>query len=93
MSNKDEYKIVLSVIASIYNKPSFSSELITQALFWEKLLVCDKKNNWYKVKQRDGYVGWVHSFYTRDSSVYDQNQLLHDPENWYWVKNKFLSLI
>ena len=92
MSNQDEYKIVLSSIASIYNKPSFSSELITQALIWENLIVCDQTDNWYKVKQRDGYLGWIHSFYTVDSSTYDDNNLLQNHENWYWVKNKFLTL-
>ena len=92
MSNQDEYKIVLSNIASIYNKPSFSSELITQALIWENLIVCEQVDNWYKVKQRDGYKGWIHSFYLVDSSIYDDNQLLHNHKNWYWVKDKFVAL-
>ena len=92
MSNQDEYKIVLSSIASMYNKPSFSSELITQALIWENLIVCDQTDNWYKVKQRDGYKGWVHSFYIVNSSIYDDNQLLHSHKNWYWVKDKFVVL-
>ena len=90
--NNHNYIIVNTAVASIYNNPNFSSELITQALFWEELIVNDKKDNWYQVKQRDGYVGWIHSFYTVDSSVYDNNNLLQDHENWYWVKNKFLTL-
>ena len=88
----NEYRIVSSTIAAIYNKPTFDSELTTQALIWEKLIIYDKKDNWYQVQQRDGYIGWIHSFYTSDSSVYDSNQLFQDLENWYWVKNKFLSL-
>lgn len=92
MPNQDEYKIVLSNIASIYNRPSFSSELITQALIWENLIVCEQVDHWYKVKQKDGYKGWIHSFYLVDSSVYDDNQLLHNYKNWYWVKDKFVVL-
>ena len=88
----NEYKIVLSSVASIYSKPSFKSELITQALFWEKLTILDSKDNWYKVKQRDNYVGWLHSFYITDSLVYDNNEFLRDLKNWYWVKDKFLYL-
>ena len=84
--------IVNATVASIYRKPDFSSELITQALIWEKLSVINKENNWYKVKQRDGYEGWIHLFYIIDSSEYDNNKLLQDRKNWYWVRNKFLNL-
>ena len=90
--NKHNYIIVHTAIASIYSHPNFSSELITQALFWEELTVHSMEGNWYKVKQRDGYEGWIHSFYVMDSSVYDNNKLLQDKKNWYWVKNKFLNL-
>ena len=91
--SNDEYKIALSSVSSIYSHPSFTSELITQALIWEELIVCDKKDNWYKVKQRDGYVGWIHSFYIVDSSVYDNNKLLQEHKKWYWVKDKFVTLL
>ncbi len=90
--NKHNYIIVHTAVASIYSHPNFSSELITQALFWEGLTVHSTQGNWYKVKQRDGYEGWIHSFYVVDSSVYDNNKLLQDKKNWYWVKNKFLNL-
>ena len=39
MSNKDEYIIVSTSVASIYKKPTFTSELVTQALIWEKLII------------------------------------------------------
>ena len=90
--NKHNYIIVHTAIASIYSHPNFSSELVTQALFWERLTVYSTLGNWYKIKQRDGYEGWIHSFYIMDSSVYDNNKLLQDKKNWYWVKNKFLNL-
>ena len=87
------YIIVNTSVASIYKKSTFSSELITQALVWEKLIVIDKKNNWYKVRQNDNYEGWIHSFYTVDSKFYDQNRLLQDEKNWCLVKDKFLSVL
>ena len=90
--DKYNYIIVHTSVASIYSYPSFSSELITQALFWEKLLIHDIKDNWYYVEQKDGYMGWVHSFYIINSSIYDNNELLQNSENWYWVKEKFLNL-
>jgi len=90
--NKHNYIIVHTAVASIYSQPNFSSELITQALFWEGLTVHSTEGNWYKIKQKDGYEGWIHSFYVVDSFVYDNNKLLQDKKNWYWVKNKFLNL-
>ena len=93
MSNKDEHIIISTPVASIYKKPNFTSELVTQALIWESLNVCGKEGNWYKIKQySDGYTGWIHSFYIVDSRVKDKNEKLQDPYNWYWVKDKFLEL-
>ena len=89
----NEYRIVSSSVASIYSEPTFASELITQALIWEELIISQKKDNWYQVRQKDGYIGWIHSFYTVNSSVYDNNKLLKDHKNWYWVKSKFIALL
>ena len=90
--NDHDYIIVNSSVASIYNYPNFSAELITQAVFWEKLLIKDRKDNWYKIKQRDGYEGWIHSFYIINSSIYDNNEFLQNENNWYWVVRRFLKL-
>ena len=89
--NNHNYIIVNASVASIYSHPNFSSELITQALIWEELIIRDKKDNWYQVKQRDGYKGWIHSFYVLDSSIYDNNKLLQDKKNWYWTAQKKLQ--
>ena len=91
MSNNNEYIIVSTTVASIYKKPTFTSELVTQALICEKLFVIEKSSNWYKVKQNDGYIGWIHSFYIVDSSIYDDSKF-QNITNWYWVKNRFLQL-
>ena len=90
--NTDEYKIVSVIVAPIYNQPCFSSELINQALFWEELIVLNKKNNWLHVKQRDQYIGWIHSFYTSDSYIYKNRKELQKIENWYFVKNRFCKI-
>ena len=87
-----EYKIVNACVANIYESNSFFSQLVTQALIWEALNILDKKNNWYKVKQKDGYIGWIHKFYLIDSSTYDDNKLLQNQNNWFWVKDRFISV-
>jgi len=50
-------------VAGIFSAPQFQSEMISQSLLWEKLEVLEKKGNWYKAKQCDDYIGWIHKFY------------------------------
>ncbi len=58
--------IVKSSIAPLYLNPSFKSELVSQALIWENLTILDKKSNWYKVRQWDSYISWIHNSYISD---------------------------
>ena len=89
---KGDYCLVKTSVANLYKNPSFTSELVTQGLIWEKLIICDKKDNWFQVKQRDGYIAWIHSFYVIDSSTYDNNELLHKKENWFFVRDSLLEI-
>ena len=61
--NKFINLIVKTTYANIYKKPTFKSELITQALIWDKLNVIKSLDNWYKIKHWDGYIGWINKFY------------------------------
>ena len=92
MSRNSEYKIVSTSVAPIYNNSTFSSEIINQALFWEELVCIDVKENWHKVKQRDGYIGWVHSFYIVNSCLYDKSPFLKETNAWYFVAEKFTDI-
>ena len=88
--NNIEKIIVNTPVASIYSKPQFKSELITQALFYESLKIIDKRKKWYKVKLLDGYEGWIHSFYTYELfGKFEKNINISK----YWVKKKFTNLI
>ena len=88
--NNIEKIIVNTPVASIYSKPQFKSELITQALFYESLKIIDKRKKWYKVKLLDGYEGWIHSFYTYELfEKFEKNINISK----YWVKKKFTNLI
>ena len=88
--NNIEKIIVNTPVASIYSKPQFKSELITQALFYESLKIIDKRKKWYKVKLLDGYKGWIHSFYTYELfGKFEKNINISK----YWVKKKFTNLI
>ena len=87
-----DYCLVKTSVANLYKNSSFNSELVSQALIWEVLIICDKKDNWFQVKQRDGYIAWVHSFYVIDSSTYDNNKLLDKKENWFFIRDRLLGI-
>ena len=56
--------VVKTLVANLYSEPSFKSELLTQALINENLKILETQDNWYKVKQWDNYISWIHKFYT-----------------------------
>ena len=86
----DNIKIIIVEVADVHKKPSFKSEITTQALLWEKLIIIDKKKSWFKVKQWDDYIGWVHEFNLIDSTVYDKYQLKH--KDWYIVNDRITKI-
>jgi len=88
----NEYKIVSVTVASIYSKPSFSSEVITQALFWEELFILKIKDNWFKVRQKDNYLGWIHSFFVTDLFYSKKSNNIQKLKDWYFVKDKFCEI-
>ena len=70
--------------ANIYSKPSFSSEMVTQALFFEKLSVISEEGNWAKIAQWDGYKGFVHKFYISEDYRFDGIDIV--------IKDRYLPL-
>ena len=63
------------MVADVFEKPSFMSAQVSQALFGEVVEVLDEKENWYKIKQWDGYESWIHQFYLIDSEDEGCNEL------------------
>ena len=55
--------LVKTSVANLYKTSSFKSELVTQALHNERLIILEQSQNWYKVRQWDDYESWIHSFY------------------------------
>ena len=86
----DKYTVVKTRVANLYRKASFKSELITQALNKEKLLILKKVDNWYKVKQWDGYESWIHNFYIDEERCVD-NFLFNDFKVYDFSVNKFIK--
>ena len=55
--------VISPSVAPVHKEPEFSSEMISQALMWEKVKIQETYENWHQIKMEDGYDGWIHSFY------------------------------
>ena len=55
-------------VANVYGKPAFSSEVVTQALLGERLQVLETESEWTRVRQWDGYEGWIHRFHAAEAA-------------------------
>ena len=74
--------VVKTAYANIYSEPSFTSQMVTQALFFEELIVTSEHDNWYKINQWDGYTGYVHKFYLSENYDLDSSHEL-------FISNRF----
>ena len=83
--------IINTEVANIYKENSFTSQLISQALIWEHIIVLDKKKSWYKIKQNDGYVGWINKFYTTSADVYEK-YILNDNTKWNIINKRIVKI-
>lgn len=80
--------IVKTSVANLYSKPSFTSEMVSQALMWELSKILDKKDNWYKIRQWDQYESWTHKFYTTEINpdVLSSKYTIHNRLEWVYSK-------
>ena len=87
------YKIVDKSIANVYKFNTFTSEIVTQALFWEKIKIIENKDSWNFVLLNDGYSGWIHDFYLTINDILDSNKFFDKNDyKWYWVVDHFAHI-
>ena len=90
-----KFKFVNTKIANLYIEPNFKTQLVTQAIENEKLLILDKCNDWFKVRQWDNYESWIHSFYLKsahDKSICKSQKNKFSKNNLINVCNTFLKV-
>ena len=66
---------ISQAVAPIYFEPSFTSQMVTQGLLWENLTIMDSRQRWFQIQLEDGYIGWIHEFYTRAVENADLNTI------------------
>ena len=62
------YFIINIAVANVYKEPTHSSEVVTQALLGESCVILDSRDKWYRIRQWDGYEGWIYYFYGIESN-------------------------
>lgn len=73
-------------IAFIYRDAAFNSETISQTHLGETLTVLDDQNDWYFVRQEDGYEGWVARFFVVEKPVsWEDHTFFRHAEHVAWI--------
>jgi len=86
------YKIVNSEVSSLYKKNNYSSEIISQALIWERVEIIGIKDNWCKIKQWDNYESWIYKDCLSSDEVYAKNNL-SNYSKWFYVNKRISEII
>ena len=82
------YKIINSFYATTYDSPNFiNSNAVSQAFYWERVLVLKQEGNWSFILQSDNYKSWINNFYLVDDLNIDIEC------EFIILKNKFLKII
>ena len=73
------YFIINTAVANVYKEASHNSAVVTQALMGESCNILEQKDEWYRIKQWDGYEGWIYYFYGIESNTkYNSTLRLQD---------------
>ncbi|MCF7902323.1 MAG: C40 family peptidase [Candidatus Marinimicrobia bacterium] len=58
-------------VANIYEEPAFRSQVVSQSYLGESLQVLSTEKDWVRVRQEDGYEGWINA-----------GQVVSKPADW-----------
>ena len=85
-------KIINSEFVNLYKNSTFKSEIVSQALFWEKVEIIESIDNWYKIKQHDNYISYIYKDYLIDLTDYHVN-LFSDKSRWFFIKDRLVEVV
>lgn len=66
-------------LVSLYTRPSFDSEMLSQILFGTSLEILELTEDWARIRQPDGYLGWVYRPYLAESVMLQATHLVVEP--------------
>lgn len=66
--------VIYNSVADLRSKPSYGSEMVSQALLGMPVRVLDKSDGWHRIQTPEGYIGWmsgsVHKLTHEDLQTY-----------------------
>ena len=68
--------VISAAVAPVHSGAAFTSEMITQGLMFESVIILGEQDNWLNIKMEDGYEGWIHYFYVSENQVNSQNCII-----------------
>ncbi len=78
--------------ANIYGKDNFDSNVLTQALLGESSPILDESVQWVKIRQADGYEGWINRFFgVISDKLYGPNYMVDELTSFVYADSE-LSL-
>lgn len=73
-------------IASIYREATFQSETISQTHLAETLEVLEEEVDWVRVRQEDGYEGWIARFFVvKKPQDWDDHDIFYPADQIVWI--------
>ncbi|MFH1755524.1 MAG: C40 family peptidase [Candidatus Latescibacterota bacterium] len=73
--------LTVTSVADIRRTPSHASELVTQVIYGDVLLPLKEEGDWILVRVDDGYIGWIRSWYVKQSSQEDAENFLKQADH------------
>jgi hypothetical protein len=70
---EDERLWVSTSVADVRREASHASELVSQAVMGDDAAILRREGDWYLIVMRDGYHGWMRSWYTQEASSKEIN--------------------
>ena len=68
-------QVIATAVAPVHKEASFLSEMVSQGLMWEPVMILSKRNNWCQVIMEDEYEGWVHNSVLSEYHIHSKNSL------------------
>ena len=76
-----KYAWNITNVSDLRAKPDHGSERISQLLFSEIVVVIKRQGSFVKIRQTDGYEGWVYNAYLKELQKKDANSFLSLPKS------------
>ena len=71
-----EVFVTVTSVADVRQSPSHTSELVTQVIYGDVVDPLKQDGDWILVRVEDGYIGWIRSWYLRESSHREVEEFL-----------------